>query len=157
MSDDAKDAGLVALISGILGGKSTKEQASRSHPLEAAQSAPTSTTAPQVPEIPPTLQEEPVTSSAPQTKPIAPMSTSGHDEKRARLPAVAIADLVLGELRKVDGFPNSGVSIVVYGYRPWNAMIRFAPFSTTSQNAARLRYALPDVIFRLRQYVDVEN
>ncbi|WP_458146731.1 hypothetical protein [Bradyrhizobium sp. UFLA05-109] len=144
----------MALISGILGGKSTNEQASRSHPpAEAAQSAPTSATAPPAPEMPPTLQEE----SAPRTKPIASMSTGGHDEKRARLPAVAIADLVLGELRKVEGFPKSGVSVIVYGYRPWNAMIRFAPFSTTSQNAARLRHALPDVIFRLRQYVELEN
>jgi hypothetical protein len=57
------------------------------------------------------------------------------------MPAVAIGDLVLGELRKVYGFPSSGVSITIYGYRNWNAMIRFAPFSTTLRSAARLREA----------------
>ncbi|MBR0717540.1 hypothetical protein [Bradyrhizobium liaoningense] len=139
MSDDAKEAGLAALISSIF-------------------APPTSpATAPPAPEMPPTLQEEPVTAAAPPAKPVASLSAGDTDEKRARLPAVAIADLVLGELRKVDGFPKAGVSITVYGSRPWNAMIRFAPFSTTSQDATRLRRALPEIVFRLRQYVDLEN
>ncbi|MCP3466581.1 hypothetical protein [Bradyrhizobium sp. CCGUVB23] len=160
MSDDAKDAGLMALISGILGGKRAEQPASEPHRLaEASPLAPTSApaTAPPAPEMPPTLQEEPLAASAPPNKPIVPTPAGNHDEKRARLPAVAIADLVLGELRKVDGFPKSGVSITVYGYRPWNAMIKFAPFSTTSENAARLRHALPDIVFKLRQYVDLEG
>ncbi|UPK33929.1 hypothetical protein IVB18_38040 [Bradyrhizobium sp. 186] len=139
MSDDAKDAGFAALISGIF----------------APSASPA--TAPPAPAMPPTLQEEPVTAAAPPAKPVAPLSAGGPDEKLARLPAVAIADLVLGELRKVDGFSKSGVSITVYGSRPWNAMIRFAPFSTTSQDAARLRHALPDIVFRLRQYVELEK
>jgi hypothetical protein len=159
MSEDAKNAGLVALISGILGGKRVEEQASEPHPLAEIPSAPTNApaSAPAAPEMPPTLQAEPLTASAQPTKPIVPGSAGGADEKRARLPAVAIADLVLGELRKVDGFPRSGISISVYGYRNWNAMMRFAPFSITSQNAARLRQALPDIVFRLRQYVDLEG
>ncbi|WP_369721267.1 hypothetical protein AB8Z38_30105 [Bradyrhizobium sp. LLZ17] len=94
---------------------------------------------------------------APATKPTARISVGGPDERRARLPAVAIADLVPSELRKLDGFPRSGVSITIYGYGNWNAMIRFAPFSTTFQNAARLRQALPDIVFKLRQYVDLET
>jgi hypothetical protein len=153
MSDDA------GLISGILGGSRADEQASGPHPLaEAVPSAQTSApaTTPPTSEMPPTLQEEPVTGAAP-AKPVVPLSAGGADEKRARLPAVVIADLVLGELRKVDRFPKSGVSITVYGSRPWNAMIRFAPFSTTSQDAARLRQALPDIVFKLRQYIDLEG
>ncbi|GLR85918.1 hypothetical protein [Bradyrhizobium iriomotense] len=159
MSDDAKDSGLAALISGLLGGKRADDQASGPHPLaEATPSALTEpATAPPAPDMPPKPQEEPATSAAPSAKQVVPLSAGGHDEKRARLPAVAIADLVLGGLRKVDGFPKSGVSITVYGSRPWNAMIEFAPFSTTSQDASRLRKALPDIIFRLRQYVDLEN
>lgn len=111
----------------------------------------------QGPEMPPTLHEEPATPAAPPAKPVAPLSAGGRDERRARLPAVAIADLVLGELRKVDGFSRSGISITVYGSRPWNAMIRFAPFSTTSADATRLRQALPDIVLRLRRYVDLED
>jgi hypothetical protein len=160
MSNEAKDAGLVALISGILGGKRAEAQASEPHPpAEAAPTAPTGApaTAPLASDMPQELQEERIAAAAPPTQPTVPMSVGGPDEKRPRLPAVAIADLVLSELRKMDGFPKSGVSITVYGYRNWNAMIRFAPFSTTSQNAARLRQALPDVVFRLRQYVDLET
>ncbi|WP_333968630.1 hypothetical protein [Bradyrhizobium sp. CCBAU 45384] len=57
----------------------------------------------------------------------------------------------------MDGFPSSGVSITIYGYRNWNAMIRFAPFSTTLRSAARLREALPDIVDKLRQDVELET
>jgi hypothetical protein len=147
MSDKAKEAGLAALISGILGVTRADAQAPEQHPVTEA--------APPTPEVPPKLQQEPT--AAPPSKPSVPTSAAGADEKRPRLPAVAIADLVLHELRKMEGFPRSGVSITVYGYRNWNAMIRFAPFSITSQNAARLRKALPDIVFKLRHYVDIET
>jgi hypothetical protein len=151
MNDEAKEAGLSALISGILGGKRADEQASAAHPLAEAAAPATP------PPAPATLQGKSATAAAPLEKPVVPLPADGTDEKRARLPAVVIADLVLGELRKMDGFPISGVSITVYGSRPWNAMIRFAPFSTTSQDAARLRHALPDIVFKLRQYVELDK
>jgi hypothetical protein len=88
-------------------------------------------------------------------KPVAPSQPLTPDGKRL-LPADAIADLVLGELRKIEGFPASGVSVTVYGYRHWNAMITFAPFSTSFQNATRFRQALPDLVFKLRRFVELE-
>ena len=72
------------------------------------------------------------------------------------LPAEAIADLVLGELRKLEDFPASGASVTVYGYRHWNAMITFAPFSTSFHNATRFRQAMPDLVFKLRRFVELE-
>lgn len=72
------------------------------------------------------------------------------------LPAEAIADLVLGELRKLENFPATGASVTVYGYKHWNAMITFAPFSTTFQNATRFRQAVPDLVFKLRRFVELE-
>src|SRR5207245_6910973 len=93
MSDDA---GLAALISGILGGSRADGQASGPHTLAKADpSALTSApaTAPPAPEMPPPLQEEPVTGTAPPAKRAVP--AGGADEKRARLPAAVIADLVL--------------------------------------------------------------
>ncbi|MBW8857602.1 MAG: hypothetical protein JF604_25490, partial [Bradyrhizobium sp.] len=72
------------------------------------------------------------------------------------LPAEAIADLVLGELRKLENFPATGASVTVYGYRHWNAMITFAPFSTTFRDATRFRHAMPDIVFKLRRFVDFE-
>jgi hypothetical protein len=35
-------------------------------------------------------------------------------------------------------------------------MITFAPFSTTFEQAKRLRQALPDLVFKLRQHVELE-
>src|SRR5262252_1901314 len=114
MSDKAKEPGLAALISSILGGTRADAQAPERHPsAEPAPTAPTSApeTAPPAPATPPKLQGAPTAVSP--SKPIVPASVGGADEKRPRLPAVAIADLVLHELRKMEGFPRSGVSITV--------------------------------------------
>ncbi|MEY9182458.1 hypothetical protein ABIG06_004040 [Bradyrhizobium sp. USDA 326] len=159
MNDEVKDAGLVAMISGILGGN---RRADSLAPLPIA-------------DVPPTVPadgSEPVeSSSAPvaanaesaaddtpaATKPVEPPAqiATTRDGKRL-LPAEAIADLVLGELRKLENFPSSGVSVTVYGYRNWNAMLTFAPFSTTFQNATRFRQAMPDLVFKLRRFVELD-
>lgn len=157
MSDDAKDAGLVAMISSILG-SNKRGQAASPPPLvdfmpAASAAAPIAEVA-QIPETEsPKLQDASDQAAAP--KPVAPGPPLTPDGKRL-LPADAIADLVLGELRKIEDFPASGVSVTVYGYRHWNAMITFAPFSTTFRNAARFRQALPDLVFKLRRFVELE-
>ncbi|WP_448034358.1 hypothetical protein [Bradyrhizobium liaoningense] len=160
MNDEVKDAGLVAMISGILGGN---RRADSLAPLPLA-------------DVPPTVPAdglEPVETSSSDpaaahaenaaddapaaTKPVEPPAqiTTTRDGKRL-LPAEAIADLVLGELRKLEDFPSSGVSVTVYGYRNWNAMLTFAPFSTTFQNATRFRQAMPDLVFKLRRFVELD-
>jgi len=150
MSDDAKDAGLVAMISSILGGGKRADAVEAAMPAEWIPTAPAS-------------QPEPAVSLQPQAAPAAaapPMEPAGQPatpQGRRRLPAEAIAELVLGELRKIDNFPASGVSVTVYGYRHCNAMITFAPFSTTFQNAARIRQAMPDLVFKLRRFVELER
>lgn len=154
MSDDAKDAGLVAMISSILGGNRRAEAAS---PPPLADFMPAAAPIPDVAQIPeaesPKLQDSDQAVAA--SKPVAPGHPLTPDGKRL-LPAEAIADLVLGELRKIEDFPASGVSVTVYGYRQWNAMITFAPFSTTFRNATRFRQALPDLVFKLRRFVELE-
>ncbi len=158
MSDDGKDAGLVAMISSILGGNKRAD----------------SITPPLLPEVPPTapadeaVEPSPADSAPASSEPApdaAPIATNAEEapskiattrDGKQLLPADAIADLVLGELRKLEDFPASGVSVTVYGYRNWNAMITFAPFSTTFQNATRFRQALPDVVFKLRRFVELE-
>ncbi|SCB26491.1 hypothetical protein GA0061099_1003747 [Bradyrhizobium yuanmingense] len=155
MSDEVKDAGLVAMISSILGGNK------RADPV-----AP-----PPLAEVPPIVPADPVepaatsrsdaaeAESAPDAAATAPepaeQIATTRNGKRL-LPAEAIADLVLGELRKLDNFPSSGVSVTVYGYRHWNAMLTFAPFSTSFQNATRFRQAVPDLVFKLRRFVELE-
>jgi hypothetical protein len=159
MSDDAKDAGLVAMISSILGGNKRAEAASPPPLADFMPAARTSEPAPVVPEIPeaesPKLQDAP-TEAAAEPKPVAPPSQPMTPDGKRLLPAQAIAELVLDELRKIEDFPASGVSVTVYGYRHWNAMITFAPFSTNFQNATRFRQALPDLVFKLRRFVALE-
>jgi hypothetical protein len=159
MSDDAKDAGLVAMISSILGGNKRAEAASPPPLADFMPAAPAAEPALEVAHIPeaesPKLQgasDEAV--AAP--KPVAPASQSMTPDGKRLLPAEAIADLVLGELRKIEDFPASGVSVTVYGYRHWNAMITFAPFSTNFRNATRFRQAMPDLVFKLRRFVELE-
>ncbi len=159
MSDDPKDAGLVAMISSILGGNKRAEAA---HPPRLADffpAAPAVRPVPVVVDIPeaasPKLQDADA-AAAEATKPVARAGQSLTPDGKRRLPADAIADLVLGELRKIEDFPASGVSVTVYGYRHWNAMITFAPFSTTFRNATRFRQALPDLVFKLRRFVELE-
>ncbi|MFK4489423.1 hypothetical protein [Bradyrhizobium sp. USDA 336] len=170
MSDEVKDAGLVAMISSILGGNK------RADPVAPPPLA-------EVPPIVPADPVEPAATSRSESKSES-KSESGSDAAKAEsapdaaaaaaepaeppaqiattrdgkrlLPAEAIADLVLGELRKLDNFPSSGVSVTVYGYRHWNAMLTFAPFSTSFQNATRFRQAVPDLVFKLRRFVELE-
>lgn len=162
MSDDAKDAGLVAMISSILGGNK-RADASPPPLADVLPPAPAAAPAPAVVEIPetasPKLQDASNGASdevAAPAKPVAPATPPLTSDGKRLLPAEAIADLVLGELRKIEGFPASGVSVTVYGYRHWNAMITFAPFSTNFQNATRFRQALPDLVFKLRRFVELE-
>lgn len=159
MSDDAKDAGLIAMISSILGGNKRAEAASPPPLANVMPAALAAEPAPDVAQIPeaesPKLQDAP-DEAVTAAKPVAPASQSLTPDGKRLLPADAIADLVLGELRKIEDFPASGVSVTVYGYRHWNAMITFAPFSTNFRNATRFRQALPDIVFKLRRFVELE-
>jgi hypothetical protein len=64
--------------------------------------------------------------------------------------------LILAGLRKVEDFPKDGVSITVYGLKPWNAMITFAPGSVSSKTATAYGKMLPQLIEELRRQFDME-
>ncbi|QPF90483.1 hypothetical protein [Bradyrhizobium commune] len=153
MSDDAKDAGLVAMIGSILGGGKRADAVEPPLLAEFVQAAPTSKPEPAAASPKP----QDASNAAPAAaKPVEPVTQSLTPDGKRRLPAEAIADLVLGELRKIEDFPASGASVTVYGYRHWNAMITFAPFSTTFRNATRFRQAMPDLVFKLRRFVELD-
>jgi hypothetical protein len=160
MSDDVKDAGLVAMISSILGGNKRADTIAPPPLTDVPPTAPTNgfeQVVAVVPDMAPARPETASNAPPPAVKPVAPPPkiATTPDGKRL-LPAEAIADLVLGELRKMDAFPATGASVTVYGYRHWNAMITFAPFSTSFENATRFRQALPDLVFKLRRLVELE-
>ncbi|EJN11529.1 hypothetical protein PMI42_05148 [Bradyrhizobium sp. YR681] len=159
MSDDVKDAGLVAMISSILGGNKRADSITPPPLAEVPPTAPSNgfeAVAAPIPEATP-IQREDAPGTAPAAAPVEPPAkiATTADGKRL-LPAEAIADLVLGELRKMEDFPATGASVTVYGYRHWNAMITFAPFSTSFHNATRFRQAMPDLVFKLRRFVELE-
>jgi len=67
-----------------------------------------------------------------------------------------LQDFILAALQKIAGFPQNGVSITVYGFKPWNAMITFAPGSVSSKTATMYKEMLPQLIVELRQQFDTE-
>ena len=175
MSDDVKDAGLVAMLSSILGGNKRADTIVPPPLAEVPPTAPINGIEPVAPAIPEQAPTEeipaPVNGAAVKdvpagdtaeaepaaAKPVEPPpKIATTPDGKQLLPAEAIADLVLGELRKLQDFPATGASVTVYGYRHWNAMITFAPFSTNFQNATRFRQALPDIVFKLRRFVELE-
>ncbi|WP_375308917.1 hypothetical protein WI560_26640 [Bradyrhizobium sp. A11] len=160
MSDDVKDAGLVAMISSILGGNKRADNVAPPPLAEAPPTMPANGAEPvsaPVAEATSIRQEDASDAAPAKMEPVEqPAKIVTTRDGRQLLPAEAIADLVLGELRKLEDFPATGASITVYGYRQWNAMITFAPFSTSFQNATRFRQALPDIVFKLRRFVELE-
>lgn len=158
MSDEVKDAGLVAMISSILGGNKRADGIVPPPLTGTPPTAPTNGFEPAVVPIPDAAPARPEIASAPAApRPVEPPAKIARTaDGKQLLPAEAIADLVLGELRKLDNFPATGASVTVYGYRHWNAMITFAPFSTSFQNATRFRQAMPDLVFKLRRFVELE-
>ncbi|WP_439370742.1 hypothetical protein [Bradyrhizobium sp. DASA03120] len=158
MSDDVKDAGLMAMISSILGGNKRAEIVAPPPLTEVPPTAPTNGFEPvpaSTPESPkPDAASDAAPAAAKTAEPAVKVATT--PDGRQLLPAEAIADLVLGELRKMEDFPATGASVTVYGYRHWNAMITFAPFSTSFQNATRFRRAMPDLVVKLRRFVALE-
>lgn len=154
----------MAMISSILGGNKRADSVAPPPLTDVPPTAPTNgfelLEAATPDAAPANSENKPETaSSAPPAaaRPIAPPAKiATTPDGRQLLPAEAIADLVLGELRKMENFPATGASVTVYGYRHWNAMITFAPFSTSFQDATRFRQALPDLVFKLRRFVELE-
>ena len=160
MSDDGKDAGLVAMISSILGGNKRADSVAPPPLTEEPPTVPSNgaeaIVAP-VAEATSTSQKDAPDAAPAAAEPVEqPAKIARTRNGKQLLPAEAIADLVLGELRKLEDFPATGASVTVYGYRHWNAMITFAPFSTNFQNATRFRQAMPDLVFKLCRFVELE-
>ncbi|MCK1667308.1 hypothetical protein [Bradyrhizobium sp. 153] len=158
MSEDGKDAGLVAMITSILGGNKRADVVTPPPLAEAPPTAPTNGFESVEPSNTDAAAAKPAAEAvAADTQPVeAPPKIVTTRDGKQLLPAEAIADLVLGELRKMENFPATGASVTVYGYKHWNAMITFAPFSTTFQNATRFRQAMPDIVIKLRRFVELE-
>jgi hypothetical protein len=64
--------------------------------------------------------------------------------------------LIIEGLRQIHDFPSEGVTVTVYGFQPWSAMLTFAPNSTTLANATRYRKILAEIVYDLRKNFEVD-
>jgi hypothetical protein len=72
------------------------------------------------------------------------------------LPSDKVQSLILQALRQVPNFPERGVAVTVYGFRPWNAMLNFAPGSVSHREAVVFREALCDIVRELRTQIELD-
>jgi hypothetical protein len=62
--------------------------------------------------------------------------------------------MILEDLRNVDGCPERGVSVTVYGI-PWNAMLTFGAEAGPVRNKAELKKFLEIITERLRRLYNI--
>jgi hypothetical protein len=62
--------------------------------------------------------------------------------------------MILDDLRKVDGCPQSGITVTVYGI-PWKSMLMFGPAAGPVRNKAELERFFEIITSRLQRLYDV--
>jgi hypothetical protein len=83
-------------------------------------------------------------------------ATQGASEgKRQLRTAGELADIILNALRAVDGVPERGFVITVYGARPWNAMLTIKPEAGRIKDVQLWRQRVQDIGARLRRDFDL--
>jgi hypothetical protein len=65
-----------------------------------------------------------------------------------------LAAMILEDLRKVDGCPEHGVNVTVYGI-PWNAMLMFGAAAGPVRNKAELQGFFKIITERLQRLYDI--
>jgi hypothetical protein len=68
--------------------------------------------------------------------------------------AEELAAMILDDLRKVDGCPEHGVNVTVYGI-PWNAMLMFGAAAGPVRNKVELKGFFEIITERLQRLYDV--
>jgi hypothetical protein len=139
--EDTEDRSLLGMLAQALG-KSKDNFTFDTGPVETAESAEPPTKR----RVPDDVEQLERASETPQTLP----------STRLKLPASKVGDLLLEGLMQMPDFPRRGVQVTVYGSNPWNAMLNFAPGSTSHKNAITCREALTEIVDKLRPTVEVD-
>jgi hypothetical protein len=66
-----------------------------------------------------------------------------------------MAGIILNALRAIEGVPERGLVVTVYGTNPWNAMLTIKPEAGRIKDAQLWRERVQDIGARLRQDFDV--
>ena len=84
------------------------------------------------------------------------VSTAAAPGPKLSKSARQISELIRHGLRQIDGFPETGIDVTVYGFgREWNVLLTFAPGSTTFARATSYRRAMPELVVQLRKHVEL--
>jgi len=73
------------------------------------------------------------------------------------MPCDEIAGIVMKSLRAIDGCPNRGFVVTVYGSNPWNAMLTIRPEAGPRIDRELWRSRVHDIGVQLRNDFDVAN
>ena len=68
-----------------------------------------------------------------------------------------IADVILRALKGIDGCPAAGFEVVVYGTRPWKAMLRITPAAGSVPDARDWRQRVQDMVLLLRNQYELRE
>ena len=69
--------------------------------------------------------------------------------------AEELAVMIREDLGKMDGCPQRGVTVTVYGLNPWNAMLMFGADAGPVRNKAELDGFFEIIIERLKRLYDL--
>jgi hypothetical protein len=76
---------------------------------------------------------------------------------REKKTAEELAAMIREDLDKMDGCPQRGVTVTVYGLNPWNAMLTFGVDAGPVPNKAELGSFFEIIIERLKRLYDVRD
>jgi len=92
----------------------------------------------------------PTTSDAHKNRGLAPQ-TPAKEKKTVE----ELAAMIRRDLSKMDGCPERGVTVTVYGLNPWNSMLTFGVDAGPVRNNADLQSFCNIVTERLKRLYDV--
>lgn len=155
MTEDEKpDDGLLAMIKRAINPKQEAEPAGESTPPETDEEERILTSEPV---LEPTALEaaEPIDRPELPAEPASEPAVTRREQSRIRT-ADDVQRMILDALATIPDAPKRGMTITVYGYRPWNAMVTFAPGSANMPTATMIRSALTRLVEEMRGHVDIE-
>jgi hypothetical protein len=96
----------------------------------------------------PESRQQPV---APKPPTISPIS-----EPRRNVSSAEIEDMILNALLAMPNAPKDGMTVTVYGYNPWNAMVTIAPGLASSATVKAIRGLLARIVDEMRDKIQIE-
>ncbi len=99
----------------------------------------------------PVVGATPANAPQPRTEAAAPRA---QQEKQPRTPD-DIAEMIMATLRAIDGCPERGFVVTVYGSNPWNAMLTIRPEAGRITDRALWRTRVQEIGARLRKQYDL--